>query len=98
MKFYRCVNAWKRHAAGEVIPEHEYNRLPFEIKQHKNFELIDDAVIAGVGESEGTAGGQIELPITGGAPEIDIPATADAIKAIDALPDGHRYANRSKRN
>lgn len=36
-KQYKCVTAWVRHSKGTIIPEHEYNKLPHEIKQAGSF-------------------------------------------------------------
>lgn len=44
MKKFKCVTGWSRHSVGDVIPESEYNRLPFEIKQHGNFEEIPEII------------------------------------------------------
>lgn len=43
-KKFKCVTGWARHSVGDVIPESEYNRLPFEIKQHGNFEEIPEVI------------------------------------------------------
>lgn len=43
-KKFKCVSGWSRHSVGDVIPESEYNRLPFEIKQHGNFEEIPEVI------------------------------------------------------
>lgn len=44
MKTFKCVKAWPRHSVGEVIPESEYNKLPQEIKDHGNFQLVEDEI------------------------------------------------------
>lgn len=95
MKFYRCITTWKRHSVGEVIPEYEYNKLPFEIKQHKNFELIDNVAIVET----------IPVPIIDSPNEnaeapapVEILITSDAEALLDAPTSDnkhlHRHANR----
>lgn len=105
MKFYKCVTPWKRHSVGEIIPEHEYNKLPHEIKQHGNFEAISEIIevtnVTGFGEPLDDSSGFVEISVTGIADQaMDIPATVDALKSLDQ-PKTHRYAdkgNRSQRN
>ena len=36
---YKCIKSWKRHAAGVVITEWEYRKLPINILEH--FERIE---------------------------------------------------------
>lgn len=104
MKHYLCVRPWKRHSVGEIIPEHEYNKLPYEIKQHGNFEAISEVIevtnVTGFGVPVDDSDGYVEIPVTGDYQAMEIPATVDALKSLEQ-PKPHRYAdkgNRSQRN
>ena len=101
MTQYLCVRPWKRHSVGEIIPEHEYNRLPHEIKQHGNFEAISEIIevtnVTGFGEPLDDSSGFVEIPVTGIADQaMDIPATVDALKSLEQ-PKPHRYADKGTR-
>lgn len=93
-KFYRCVRPWARHSIGEVIPEHEYNKLPHEIKQHKNFELIDDTIQMidpGISEKEAIT------PIVYNEPEVQIQITTDIFNEQPTIKK-HRYDRTSTKS
>lgn len=49
-KRFKCTRSWARHTAGEIIPEHEYNMLPFEIKNGHHFVEVVSVTSEKLGE------------------------------------------------
>lgn len=43
-KRYKCITGWVRHSKGEIIPEHEYSKIPHEIKMSGAFVEVIDTV------------------------------------------------------
>lgn len=73
------MRPWPRHSIGEIITEHEYNKLPFEIKKHGNFECVTppvEAVPIPVAEPV-----NIDQPVDAPETDLKIPITIDVLKS-----------------